>query len=89
MERSNIGNYCMHVLWLHAFIVIDVKLPTKMQLLELDDIEFPGSTGLSSTNLNNKAEIKIPTSIISAQFDMEGTVCLYVCVVHLPATDRF
>ena len=77
MERSNIGNYCMHVLVVTCtivFIVIDVKLPTELQLLELDDIDFPGSTRLSSTNLDSKAEIKIPTSIILAQFDMEGTV---------------
>jgi len=81
MERSNIGNYDEHIYFTYTnvSIVIDVKLPNEMQLSELDDIEFPGSTRLFSTNLNNKAQIKIPTSIISTQFNNEG-MCHSICI---------
>ena len=53
-------------------LVIDVKLPTEMQLNEIDDVEFPGNTRLFSTNLDDKFQIKIPSSIVLAQFANEG-----------------
>ena len=81
MERSNIGN----ILVLYSSIfqtnisVIDVKLPTEMELRQTDDIEFSGTTTLISASLNNKAQISIPSSIILTQIQNGGMHMLYKC----------
>jgi len=78
MEKSNIGN----ILVLYSSIfqtnisVIDVKLPTEMELRQTDDIEF---SALISASLNNKAQISIPSSIILTQIQNGGMHMLYKC----------
>jgi len=56
------------------FIVIDVKLLTRDELIKIDDVVFPEETKfVANNNIINKANITIPGSIILSQFEIEGT----------------
>lgn len=54
-----------------VIIVIDVKLPTKEDLMTINDVVFPEETRIA-TNIINQAKITIPSSIVLRQFDIEG-----------------
>ena len=77
IERSNIGKDVSHNSNnLHNFIcsaVIDVKLPTKEELMTIDDVVFPEK---ATNNVTNQAQVTIPGSILLRQFEIEGIAVL-------------
>ena len=58
--------------------MIDVKLPTKEDLMIVDEVVFPEAE-LNTNNVISQAEISIPGSIILRQFEKEGIWQCYVC----------
>ena len=56
--------------------MIDVKLPTKEELMTIDDVVFPEEAKLTTNNVVNQAQVTIPGSIILRRFEIEGTALL-------------
>jgi len=52
--------------------VIDVKLPTKEELMKIDDVVFPEEINSNSSIITSQAQVTIPGSIILHQFEIEG-----------------
>lgn len=80
IERDNIGKdfHYIHTLAVRVTVcacslVIDVKLPTKEELMTIDDITFPEEAELTNNDFISKGQIIIPTSIILHQFEIKGT----------------
>ena len=75
IERNNIGKILtiMNCVYYYNTIVIDVKLPTKEDLMTLDNVVFPEEDELSINNsFINNAQIIIPSLIILHQYEIEG-----------------
>ena len=80
IERSNIGKVIYHNYndGLYLFkLVIDVILPTKEDLMIVDEVVFPEAE-LNTNNVISQAQISIPGSIILRQFEKEGMAVLHI-----------
>ena len=52
--------------------MIDVKLPTKEELMRIDDVVFPEEAKITNNDFISKALVIIPSSIILHQFKITG-----------------
>ena len=62
-------------------LVIDVKLPTKEDLMIVDEVVFPEAE-LNTNNVISQAQITIPGSIILSQLEKEGMAVLHMFLTY-------